>query len=100
MPDELVLGSLRMTTIGKKFPFRLDKVRECHVWRVHAWVLMGHHSYLLVLTEGANLGTGMKLRLGGFCQGGNGRRLRRGHVFADRYKFNPHGPYPCSNLRL
>ena len=34
----------------KGFLLRFGKVCECHGWRVHAWMLMDNHFYLLVET--------------------------------------------------
>lgn len=55
-------------------------------WRIHAWVLMGHHCHLLVETPKANLVAGMKWLLGVFSQEWNRRRKRSGHVFQGRYR--------------
>jgi REP element-mobilizing transposase RayT len=73
----------------KSFLFRLGQVCASHGWKVHAWVLMGHHFHLLLETPQANLVSGMKQLLATFSQGWNRARQRRGHVFQGRYKAVP-----------
>jgi len=58
-------------------------------WRIHAYVLMGHHYHLLVETPEGNLVAGMKWLQGTYTQRFNGRHGLRGHLFQGRYKAVP-----------
>ncbi|MEM0897029.1 MAG: transposase, partial [Verrucomicrobiota bacterium] len=64
----------------------LEEACERTGWEVHAYVLMGNHYHLLVVTPRANLVDGMKWLQGTFTQRWNARHRKRGHLFQGRYK--------------
>jgi REP element-mobilizing transposase RayT len=55
-------------------------------WRVHAWCQMTNHYHLVIETEAANLGRGMRQLNGVYTQAFNRAHGRAGHVFQGRYK--------------
>jgi putative transposase len=55
-------------------------------WRFYAYCLMTNHYHLLVETEHANLGRGMRHLNGTYTQAFNRAHSRVGHVFQGRYK--------------
>jgi len=73
----------------KHFLHRLGQVCESHGWLIHAWVLMGNHSHLLLETPEPNLVLGMKALREPFSMAWNRQCTRRGHVFQGRYKSIP-----------
>jgi REP element-mobilizing transposase RayT len=58
-------------------------------WRVHAYVLMGHHYHLLLETPEPNLVAGMKGLQGAYTQRYNSRHRLFGHLFQGRYNLDP-----------
>jgi REP element-mobilizing transposase RayT len=55
-------------------------------WRIHAYVMMGHHYHMLVETPEGNLVAGMKWLQGTYTQRYNSRHSVFGHLFQGRYK--------------
>lgn len=55
-------------------------------WEVHAYVLMGNHYHLLLVTPRANLVEGMRWFQSAFTQRINARHRWRGHLFQGRYR--------------
>ena len=55
-------------------------------WRIHAYVMMGHHYHVLVETPEGNLVAGMKWLQGTYTQRYNSRHSVFGHLFQGRYK--------------
>ena len=55
-------------------------------WRVHAWVLMSNHYYLLIETPSANLVNGMSWLQNAYTRRFNTRHQMWGRLFGDRYK--------------
>lgn len=55
-------------------------------WRIHAWCQMTNHYHLVIETERANLGRGMRQLNGVYTQAFNRAHGRAGHVFQGRYK--------------
>jgi REP element-mobilizing transposase RayT len=55
-------------------------------WRIHAYVMMGHHYHVLVETPEGNLVAGMKWLQGTYTQRYNSRHSVFGHLFQGRHK--------------
>jgi len=64
----------------------LSEAYEKTGWRVHAWVLMGHHYHLFIETPEANLVEGMKWLQNTVTRRFNIRHRQWGRLFGDRYK--------------
>ena len=64
----------------------LDEACARTGWEINAYVLMGNHYHLMVITPRANLVDGMKWLQGTFTQRWNARHRQRGHLFQGRYK--------------
>jgi REP element-mobilizing transposase RayT len=64
----------------------LDEACEKTGWRIHAYVMMGHHYHVLVETPEGNLVEGMKWLQGTYTQRYNSRHSVFGHLFQGRYK--------------
>jgi REP element-mobilizing transposase RayT len=70
----------------KRWLETLEEACEKTGWRIHAWVMMGHHYHLLVETPEGNLVAGMKWLQGTYTQRYNARHSVFGHLFQGRYK--------------
>jgi len=70
----------------KIFIKTLDQTCERCGWEIHAYVLMGNHYHLLLVTPQGNLIEGMKWLQGTYTKRFNVRHQRWGHVLQGRYK--------------
>ena len=68
------------------FVSRIDPLVKNTGTRILAWVLMGSHVHLLLLSGPEGISQFMRRLLTGYAIYYNGRHRRRGHLFQNRYK--------------